>query len=229
MTMIRQSTARTILVGPVLDADGVAKTDEVVANIRVTKNGTVGSADGSTTLTHDHAGKYLLAMAAGDSDTVGVQEISLTSGTNDMPVARFNVVEEAVYDVMYAAGAAGPAIVMTAPTSSTQGAVSEFDLTAYQNAALGPFTFTATVAQTGDNHAFVVYDPEDPTTVIFQLTTGAGDIAVSGAGDLTITVSQDDTNTGTAGVWGWYLINTSDDVEQSRGSLTIEEQPEVES
>lgn len=108
MTAIRQSTARTILVGPVLDADGAAKTDEVVANVRVTKNGTVGSAHGSTTLTHNHAGKYRLAMDAGDPDTVGVLEISLNSGTNDMAVARFNVVEEAVFDAMYAASAAGP-------------------------------------------------------------------------------------------------------------------------
>lgn len=107
MTALRQSTARTILIGPVLDADGAAKTDEVVANIRITKNGTVGSANGSTTLTHDHAGKYKLAMATGDSDTVGILEISLNSGTNDMPMNRFNVMEEAAYDALYAAGAAG--------------------------------------------------------------------------------------------------------------------------
>ena len=109
MTALRQSTARTILIGPVLDADGAAKTDEVVANIRITKNGTVGSANGSTTLTHDHAGKYKLAMATGDSDTVGILEISLNSGTNDMPMNRFNVMEEAAYDALYAAGATGPA------------------------------------------------------------------------------------------------------------------------
>ena len=108
MTAIRQSTARTVLVGPILDADGVAKTDEVVANIRMTKNGTVGSADGSTTLTHNHAGKYKLAMAVDDPDTVGLLEVSLDSGTNDMSVVRFNVVVEAVWDAMYAASAAGP-------------------------------------------------------------------------------------------------------------------------
>ena len=112
MTAIRQSTARTVLVGPILDADGQAKTDEVIGNIRMTKNGTVGSADGSTTLTHDHAGKYKLAMAIGDPDTVGVLEVSLNSGTNDMPVARFNVVEEAVYDALYTVDAVGPNVVV---------------------------------------------------------------------------------------------------------------------
>jgi len=98
MTWIKQSTARTIIVGPVLDADGAAKTDEVVANIKITKNGTVGAADGSATLTHDHAGKYKLALTANDVDTLGVLEISLNSGTNDMPMSRFNVVAANVFD-----------------------------------------------------------------------------------------------------------------------------------
>lgn len=105
MSIIRQSTARTVLVGPVLDSSGAAKTDEVVGSIKVTKNGTVGAANGSATLTHDHAGKYKLALTTSDTDTVGVLEISLNSGTNDMPVARLNVVEEAVFDAYFAASA----------------------------------------------------------------------------------------------------------------------------
>lgn len=105
--IVRQSTARTILVGPVLDSTGAAKTDEVVANIKVTKNGTVDAADGSATLTHDHAGKYRLALTANDCDTVGVLEISLNSGTNDMPVKAMNVVETAIWDALFADGATG--------------------------------------------------------------------------------------------------------------------------
>lgn len=108
MSIIRQSTARTILVGPVLDSAGAAKTDEVVGNIKVAKNGTVAGANGSATLTHDHAGKYKLALTTSDTDTVGVLEISLNSGTNDMPVARLNVVEEAVFDAYFAASATMP-------------------------------------------------------------------------------------------------------------------------
>lgn len=107
MTVIRQSTTRTIIVGPILDVDGVAKTDEVVASIKVTKNGTVGAANGATTLTHDHTGKYKLAMNAGDSDTVGVLEISLDSGANIMPVKTLTVLEEAAYDAVYAPAATG--------------------------------------------------------------------------------------------------------------------------
>ena len=108
MTIIRQSTVCTVLVGPVLDADGVAKTDEVVGNIRLSKNGgTPAAPGGAASLTHDHAGKYLLELIATNADTVGVLQISLNSGTNDMPVLTLNVVEEAVYDAFYAADAVG--------------------------------------------------------------------------------------------------------------------------
>ena len=117
--IIRQSTARTILIGPVLDSTGAAKTDEVVASIKVTKNGTVGSANVSATLTHDHAGKYKLALTATDTDTVGLLEVSLNSGTNDMPIARLCVVEEAVYDALFAASAAGYQVPIWASAGST--------------------------------------------------------------------------------------------------------------
>lgn len=103
----RQSTARTIIVGPVLDSTGAAKTDEVVGSIKITKNGTVGNANGSATLTHDHAGKYRLGLTAADTDTVGILEISLNSGTNDMPVKGLNIVETAVWDALFADGATG--------------------------------------------------------------------------------------------------------------------------
>jgi hypothetical protein len=136
--IIRQSTARTILVGPVLDSTGAAKTDEVVGNIKVTKNGTVGAANGSATLDHDHAGKYRLALTASDTDTVGVLEISLNSGTNDMPVKGLNVVETAIWDALLADGATGllPANV-TQIGGDTQSAT---DLKDFADAGYDPST-----------------------------------------------------------------------------------------
>lgn len=119
MAILRQSTARTILIGPILDAEGAAKTDEVVGNIRLAKNGTVAAANASATLTHNHAGKYLLALTASDADTVGVLEISLNSGTNDMQVQRVNVVEEAVFDSIFALGAVGYQVPIWANAAST--------------------------------------------------------------------------------------------------------------
>lgn len=95
---VKQSTARSFLFGPILDADGVAKTDEVVASMKVTKNGTVGAANGSSTLTHNHTGHYVYAGNPGDFDTLGVAEFSLNSTTNAASVVRFQVVPANVFD-----------------------------------------------------------------------------------------------------------------------------------
>src|SRR5574343_2017990 len=100
---LRQSTAVTIIVGPILDSTGAAKTDEVVANIRLSKNGTVAAPNASATLTHDHAGKYKLVLTTSDTDTLGCLQVSLTSGTNDMAVHDFNVATQAAWDALYAA------------------------------------------------------------------------------------------------------------------------------
>lgn len=163
MLIARQSTAKTFLVGPILDADGVAKTDEVVGSIKVTKNGTVGVANGSSTLTHDHTGKYKYAAAAGDLDTCGVVEISLNSTTNAMGVVRLQVIEEAVYDAIYAASATGllPANV-TQIGGDTQSAtdLKDFADTGYdpsthkvQNVVLTDTTTTNTDMRGTDNAA----------------------------------------------------------------------------
>lgn len=107
MNIAKQSTAKTFLVGPILDEDGVAKTDEVVASIKVTKNGSVGAVDAQDTLTHNHTGHYVFVSDGGDFDTVGIVEFSLNSGTNAMAPVRFQVIEESVYDAVYAAAAVG--------------------------------------------------------------------------------------------------------------------------
>jgi hypothetical protein len=101
---IRLSTARTITIGPILDADGVAKTDEVVASIVASKNGSGPSAlNGSATLTHKQTGYYALALTASDTDTLGCLELTLNSGTNTMPVVRLNVLTAAAWDALHAA------------------------------------------------------------------------------------------------------------------------------
>ena len=115
----RKSTARTILVGPILDSTGAAVTTEVVGSLRITKNGTVSSLNASATLTHSHSGMYLLALTASDADTAGWCQISLTSGTNAMSPVNFHVVETAVFDALFAASAAGYQIPIWAAANST--------------------------------------------------------------------------------------------------------------
>lgn len=109
MTVARQSTARTFIVGPVLDADGVAVTDLAVGDFLISKDGGNGGAlNGSATLTHRHTGHYSLALTATDTNTVGETVVYLNDGTNACAPLRLTVIEEAAYDAMYAASAPGP-------------------------------------------------------------------------------------------------------------------------
>jgi hypothetical protein len=106
MIVARQSTARTVIVGPVLDADGVAVTDGVVGDLKISKNGGAPAAlNGSATLTHRHTGFYSLALTASDLDTVGQAEVTIDDTTNAMPMKELTVIEEAIYDAIYAASA----------------------------------------------------------------------------------------------------------------------------
>lgn len=116
MIPARQSTAKTIMIGPVLDADGVAVTDCVVADFEVSKNGADPAAlDGSATLTHRNTGHYSLALTANDLDTVGTAQIVINDTVNACAPRDLVVIEEAVYDAFYAAAASGlPAAVASA-------------------------------------------------------------------------------------------------------------------
>lgn len=108
MIIAKQSTAITVTVGPVLDADGVAVTDGVVGDFKISKNGGAPAAlNGSATLTHRNTGHYSLALTASDVDTVGTAEIVIDDTTNACAPKELQVVEEAVYDAFYAASAAG--------------------------------------------------------------------------------------------------------------------------
>jgi hypothetical protein len=101
---LRKDTARTIVVGPILDADGAAKTNEMVSSILASKNGSDPAAlDGSATLTHKACGMYRLALTANDTDTLGCLEIILNSTTNAMPAVRLNIATAAAWDALYAA------------------------------------------------------------------------------------------------------------------------------
>lgn len=108
--IVRKSTARTIIVGPVLNANGVAVTGAAVGDFKIAKNGDApGSLDGSATLTHRHTGHYSLALTANDIDTVGTAEVTLDKSTDACGPKVLTVIEDSVYDAMFAASAAFPA------------------------------------------------------------------------------------------------------------------------
>ena len=104
-----------MIVGPVLDADGVAVTNGVVGDFKASKNGAAPAAlNASATLTHRHTGHYSLALTASDLDTVGQAEIVIDDTTNACPMKEITVVEEAVYDALFAASAAWPTQIKAA-------------------------------------------------------------------------------------------------------------------
>ena len=109
---LKQSTAsQAVLIGPFVDStDGVtAETGLTInaADIRLSKNGGNMVAKNSGGGTHDENGWYQITLDATDTDTVGRLQIScVVAGA--LPVhAEFQVIEEAVYDQAFLAGADG--------------------------------------------------------------------------------------------------------------------------
>jgi hypothetical protein len=105
----RQSTAGSVLIGPIRDNLGAAVTTAVIGDIKVSKAGGAPAAlNGSATLTHRHTGHYSLTVTAADRDTVGVNTYTLDRGTDQMEPQREQVMEEPAFDVSYAAGVVAP-------------------------------------------------------------------------------------------------------------------------
>lgn len=120
MIPVRQSTAFETAIGPVLDADGVAVTDCVVGDFKIKKtSGNFAALNGSATLTHVSAGMYDIVLTTSDVDTVGTNVVAIDDGVNACIPVYLQVMEEAVYDALYAASATGklPATLSSADVS----------------------------------------------------------------------------------------------------------------
>jgi hypothetical protein len=139
MLYARQSTAKIVTVGPVLAADGTFVTDSVVGDFKISKNGGAPAAlNGSATLTHRHTGNYSLSLTATDLDTVGSAEVTCDDTVNACPIKEIQVVEEAVYDAMFAAAAVGPLLASSNGSGLTEAGGTGDQLTAIPwNAAWG--------------------------------------------------------------------------------------------
>src|SRR5688500_12036045 len=115
MEYAKQSTARTFIVGPVLDADGVAVTDGVVGDLKLSKNGGApAELHGSATLTHRHTGFYSLALTTSDLDTIGQAVVTIDDTTNACPPKEITVLHANVYDWMFGTAAPNTATPLTA-------------------------------------------------------------------------------------------------------------------
>ncbi len=125
MLFLRQSTAsQEILLGPFVDStDGnTQETALSIANtdIKIWKEGgTTEASKNSGGATHIASGRYYAVLDATDTDTVGKLEVNVhVSGA--LAVRReFMVLEEAVYDALFAASAAGYQVPIWASAGST--------------------------------------------------------------------------------------------------------------
>ena len=97
----KQSTAATLIVGPILDSTGAEYTGLVIGDLSISKNGgTLTSLAAAATLTHIANGQYTLVMTTGNLDTLGRLQITCNKNTYQMPEVRLMVVPAMVFDSM---------------------------------------------------------------------------------------------------------------------------------
>ena len=125
MKLLKQSTASTVLVGPVLDANGAAVTTAVVGDFKLAKNGTTATLSGAT-VTHDANGYYTIALTTGNTDTVGRLVIYSGNTAQSMATHHWTVLLASVFDaiVTNATNTTGGLATATAAISAFAGAIS---------------------------------------------------------------------------------------------------------
>lgn len=127
MMFLRQSTAVDIGIGPFVDAtDGVtAETGLTLsqADIRLKKNnGAWAQVNDATSAAHEENGWYEKELDATDTNTVGILLIAVNE-SGALPVwQEYTVLEEAVYDALFAASAAGYGTAQTGDSFARLGA-----------------------------------------------------------------------------------------------------------
>ena len=124
---LKQSTSAVVLVGPVLDASGVAVTTAVIGDFTLTKNGTSAAMSGNT-ISHSHNGHYAITLTAANTDTIGRLTISVNNTSQAMPVFRWDICQPSVYDALFtnAVNTTGGLPAATGAITALAGAVSTY-------------------------------------------------------------------------------------------------------
>ena len=124
---LKQSTSAVVLVGPVLDASGVAVTTAVIGDFTLSKNGTSAAMSGNT-ISHSHNGHYAITLTAANTDTIGRLTISVNNTAQAMPVFRWDICQPTVYDALFtnAVNTSGGLPAATGAITALAGAVSTY-------------------------------------------------------------------------------------------------------
>ncbi len=182
MNYARQSTAIIVTVGPVLDADGVAVTDGVVGDFKISKNGGApGGLNGSATLTHRNTGHYSLALTATDVNTVGTVEVVIDDTVNACPMKELQVVSQDVYDMLYQNAAIGYIDNQPVDMDTIKGQA----VTCAASVTVSPFIGSTGAAVNGTNaNTLAGHDPGETIMGATDLASKVGGLANDGSAGL---------------------------------------------
>jgi hypothetical protein len=142
MNFLKQATAVEVKIGPFVDAaDGVtAETGLTIsqADVRLAKNGADWAQKAETTAAaHEENGWYRCLLDATDTDTCGILVLAVAE-SGALPVwDHFQVVEEAVYDALFAASATGALPVSAGGITTASFAAGAIDAAAIAANAIG--------------------------------------------------------------------------------------------
>jgi hypothetical protein len=172
---LKQSTSTTVLVGPVLDASGVAVTTAVIGDFTLTKNGTAATMSGNT-ISHSHNGHYLITLTTGNTDTIGRLAISVNNSAQAMPVFRWDICQPTVYDALFsnAVNTSGGLPAATGSITTLAGAISTF-----AGGAVASVTAGVTVSTNNDKTGYSL-----------TATTGLGNQTANITGNLSGSVGS---------------------------------------
>lgn len=186
MHLLKQSTAASIIVGPVLDSNGAAVSTAVIGDFNITKNGTTAAMASAATATHSHNGHYIIALTTGNTDTLGRLVVTVNNSAMAMPPVHYEILTAATFDALItnAAGTASGLPILNADnniaadlqTIKTQAVTCAAGVTVL--ASVG--TAATSTAQTGDSYAVVAHADYGNAKLV-RSTTPANTLTVDAA------------------------------------------------
>lgn len=140
--IIRQSTSIDVPIGPFLDSvDGNSQETALTItqpDVRLKKNGgNWAQKAAAQTLSHEEAGWYEVTLDATDTDTVGHLIVAVHESGALAAWREFQVVEEVVYDALFASGATGALPVSSGGIAAAAFAAGAIDASAIAANAIG--------------------------------------------------------------------------------------------
>lgn len=152
MLWAKQSTAATLIIGPILDSSGVEYTGAVIGDISLSKNGgTLTALAAAATLTHIANGQYTLVLTTGNTDTLGRAQFTCNKSTYQMPPLELMVIPATVFDALVtnATNTTGGLPAATGAISALAGAIST-----YAGGAVASVTAGVTVTTNNDKTGY---------------------------------------------------------------------------